>query len=72
MRRRERSNKIYMNMGESSEGNRDLLGAEVDVAENFAMLAGQTGSTPVSYIIGESTPNKSGRYKMVRSTYPRV
>ena len=72
MRRRERSNKIYVNMIESLEGNRDLLRVEVGVAENFALLAGKTGSTPVSYIIGESMPNKPGRDKTVRSTYPRM
>ena len=42
MRWRERSDEIYMDMGESSEWNWNLLRAEVDVAENFATLAGQT------------------------------
>ena len=72
MRRRERSDEIYVYVCKSSKGNRDLLRAEVDVAENFATLAGKTGSTPVLHIMGESMPNKPGRYKKVRSTYPRV
>ena len=53
MRRRERSNEIYMNMAESSEGNRDLLGVEVDVAENLPRWQGREGLTISLYDVLE-------------------
>jgi len=61
--RRQGTNKVYMYMCKSSEGNRNLFRVNVKMAEDLSLLALKAGFAPVTDVIGLAPPDKPCRDK---------